>query len=112
MTPDEAHRILHESAELRKAVQVLADAQREALAVLVSSELDAAMTQARLTPQDIEIRGGPCARTVERMLKAEGDWHVSTLLSALLAAGRRVRVIVEPMPAPRREALTGRDPAA
>ena len=36
MTPDDAHRILHSSVELRKAVQVLADAQREALAVLIS----------------------------------------------------------------------------
>lgn len=79
MTLPEARKTLHSAAEIRRAVETLADDQTKALLLSWSEQVYNALQAEGLSAADIAARGGPAERTVGLMLKASNP-RVSTLV--------------------------------
>jgi hypothetical protein len=86
MTQPEARQILHSAAEIRRAVETLARERRERTLLSWSEQVDQALREQGIGPDDVAARGGPSARTVNLMLKAN-NIRLSTMAEFAAALG-------------------------
>lgn len=105
MTQPDARQVMHSAAEIRRAVEALADEQTKTLLLSWSEQVFSALQVEGLSAADIAARGGPAERTIGLMLKANNT-RLSTLaeLAAALCTPEadyeiELRLVRKPKPA-------------
>lgn len=104
MTQTDARQAILSAAQVRRAVETIAEEQTKAVLLSWSEQVYNALKAEHLTAADISVRGGPSERTVGLMMKASNP-RVSTMVELASALSSpdadyeiEIRLVRKPKP--------------